>query len=119
MKTIEEKAEEYISGYGDGYAPKGIDISQDPHSEERGFTLQDGKQIFIDGAKWALKNRWLEIERDKDGFATDKCLDEIFENNIILFHDNIDDSIQIVDGDFDDWRGDIERRPRYDYWMPV
>ena len=39
MKTIEERAEEYISGYGDGYAPEGIDISQDPWVEERGFTM--------------------------------------------------------------------------------
>lgn len=119
MKTIEEKAEEYISGYGDGYAPEGINVSRDPWEEERGFTLEEGKQIFIDGAKWAFNNQWYKIERDKDGFATEECLDRIFEDSIILFHDNRDGSIQIADGDFDYWRGDIERHTYYDYWMPM
>jgi len=118
MKTIEEKAEEYISGDGDGYAPEGIDISQDPWVEERGFTLEEGKQIFIDGAKWALNNQWYKIERDKDGFATEECLDRIFEDSIILFHDNRDDEIEVYDG-FDDWRRDIKRHAYYDYWMPI
>lgn len=119
MKTIEDKAEEYISGYGDGYAPEGIDISQDPWVEERGFTLEEGKQIFIDGAKWALKNRWLKIERDEDDIASEECLYNIFENHIILFHDSRDNRILIADDNLDDWYKDIEMNPYYDYWMPI
>lgn len=87
MKTIEEAIQDL-----------GLNINYEEDNYDAG--VADG---FEKGAKWALKNRWLQIERNKDGFATDKCLDEIFENNIIFFHDNIDDLIQIVEGDFDDW----------------
>jgi len=118
MNKIEEKSKEYIHGYGDGYAPEGIDVGPDPNVEERGFTLEDGERIFIDGANWALNNQWNKIERDKYGFATDKCLDEIFKNENILFHlkDNI---IELANAEYEDWRGDIERKTRYDYWMAI
>jgi len=63
MNKIEEKAKEYIAGYGEGYAPKGINVSGDPFEEERGFTLEDGKRIFMDGAKWALENQWIDTNK--------------------------------------------------------
>lgn len=103
MKTIEEAIQDL-----------GLNIINE--DDNYGAGVADG---FEKGAKWALDHQWHKIERDKDGFATEECLDRIFEDSIILFHDNIDGSIQIADGDFDYWRGDIERHTYYDYWMPI
>ena len=105
MKTIEEKAEEYISGYGDGHAPKGVDISQNPYSEERGFTLQDGKQIFIDGAKWALDNQWISV-KDKLPSNLQRCF--------IRFGDGTVIHSCYVGGYF---MGDDDHDTKY--WMPI
>lgn len=82
METIEEKAEEYISGYGDGYAPEGINVSQDPCEEERGFTLEDVKRIFIDGAKWALDSQWIDVSEELP-----------YENHIWKHDDNATDMV--------------------------
>lgn len=76
------------------------------------------EQSFKNGAKWALNNQWNKIERDRDGFATDRCLDDIFKNENILFHLK-DNTIEIANGEYEDWRGDIERKTRYDYWMTI
>src|SRR5574344_1000032 len=82
MKTIEEKAEEYISGDGDGYAPEGINVRQDPWGEERGFTLADGKRMFIDGAKWALDSQWIDVSEELP-----------YENHIWKHDDNATDMV--------------------------
>jgi len=30
-----------------------------------------------------------------------------------------DNTIEIANGEYEDWRGDIERKTRYDYWMTI
>ena len=116
--------EDKIEGTANKYVLDRIDKSYKSYSEHRQlsastFSGEDVSEAFVEGAKWALDHQWYKIERDKDGFATEECLDRIFEDSIILFHDNRDGSIQIADGDFDYWRGDIERHTCYDYWMPI
>lgn len=60
---------------------------------------------------------WAEIKRDKDGFATDECLDEMFANMPFLIYDSDDCDIEAVCQD--DWRGDIEKHSYYTHWKPI
>lgn len=60
---------------------------------------------------------WAKIERDKDGFATENCLDEMFANIPFLIYDSRDNDIEAVRQD--DWRGDIDKHAYYTYWKPV
>lgn len=109
MKTIEERAVEYTEKL----------FEKDDFPVKRKDIYQYNEETFIDGGRWALEHQWHEIERDKDGFTTEQCLNEMFSENIILLHDKIEDAIQIIDGDYSDWRGDIERLCKFDYWMPI
>lgn len=60
---------------------------------------------------------WAEIIRDKDGFATEECLDEMFANKPFLIFDKRDNDIEAVSQD--DWRGDVEKHPYYTHWKPI
>lgn len=60
---------------------------------------------------------WAEIKRDKDGFATEDCLDEMFANMPFVIYDCRDNDIEAVCQD--DWRGDIDKHAYYTYWKPV
>ena len=60
---------------------------------------------------------WAKIERDKHGFATENCLDEMFANIPFLIYDSRDNDIEAVRQD--DWRGDIDKHAYYTYWKPV
>ena len=61
---------------------------------------------------------WMDIERDKYGFATDKCLDNIF-NNLPVYVKQSDGTMEYIgiEDDLEDWRGDIERKTRYAYYL--
>lgn len=60
---------------------------------------------------------WAEIHRDKDGCATEECLDEMFANMPFLIYDHSDNDIEAVC--CDDWRGDIDKHPYYTHWKPI
>lgn len=65
---------------------------------------------------------WIEIRRDKNGFATEECLNKMFENALIIvarsernrvYYDVIEKENQ------DDWRGEIDRNIRYTHYLPI
>lgn len=60
---------------------------------------------------------WAEIKRDEDGFATEDCLDEMFDNMPFVIYDSEDNDIEAVCQD--DWRGDIEKHSFYTHWKPI
>ena len=68
---------------------------------------------------------WIKIERDKDGFATDECLDKICElheqGNLIVVTDTRDDYLDYdfisPKHDIYEWRGDIERHTYYTHYL--
>lgn len=67
---------------------------------------------FVTGMKF-----WAEIERDKDGFATEECLEEMFANMPFVIYDSQDDDVEAVCQE--DWRGDIEKHKYYTHWKPI
>ena len=67
---------------------------------------------------------WIKIKRDKDGFATEDCLDmmftslpivvaELYPNGSILYHAICD--LDSLDG----WRGEIDRDIDYIYYLTI
>lgn len=80
-----------------------------PQSEHNRLYSEDD---FIAGMGF-----WAEIHRDKDGFATEECLDEMFANMPFLIYDADDNDIESVCQD--DWRGDIDKHPYYTHWKPI
>lgn len=60
---------------------------------------------------------WAKIGRDKDGFATEDCLDEMFANMPFLIYDSRDNGIEAVCQD--DWRRDIDKHAYYTHWKPI
>ena len=64
------------------------------------------------------------VQRDKDGFATDECLDEMYDDAPFIlckktFYDDYPDvEVEYVTkDDFIDYRGDIERHMNYYAWF--
>lgn len=65
---------------------------------------------------------WIEINRDKNGFATEKSLNKMFENELIIvarselyrvYYDVIKRENQV------EWRGEIYRNIRYTHYLPI
>lgn len=65
---------------------------------------------------------WIEIKRDKDGFATKECLNEMFENELIVVarrgHCRVLYEV-IKKENHEDWRGEIDRDIRYTHYLPI
>lgn len=96
MKPIIDK---FANAYADG-------IPQFEHN--RFYSVDD----FAAGMEF-----WAEIKRDKDGFATDACLDEMFDNMpFLIYDDRYNDIDAVCDAD---WRGDIEKHSKYTHWKPI
>lgn len=67
-------------------------------------------------------NDWIEIKRDKSGFATEKCLNEMFENALIIVARSERNRVYydvIKWEDQEDWRGEIDRNSRYISYLPI
>ena len=70
---------------------------------------------------------WIKIERDRDGFATDECLDKICElfeqGNLIILNDarKLYTEYQIIEPShyIYEWRGEIERHTYYTHYFPI
>ncbi len=79
------------------------------------------EQAYLAGATEALASQWKEIERDKDGFTTDKCLDTMFQELPILLWHNTDEDGEYVDRTkWADYAGDIQRDyHHYSLYMPI
>lgn len=81
-----------------------------------GYLVQLKKTGFISGVAWA--ERWVEIETDHNGFATDNALDDIFHELPFLVKDKWE--IFLVDNDnAAEWRGDLQRNPNRYLWRPI
>lgn len=61
---------------------------------------------------------WIEIKRDKDGFATKECLNEMFKHEMFVVRDEFgyDDYFLCQNPD---WRGEIERDTSYTHYLPI
>lgn len=71
---------------------------------------------FVQGVAWA--ERWVEIETDHNGFATDNALDDIFHELPFLVKDKW--AIFLVDNDnAAEWRGDLQRNPNRYLWRLI
>lgn len=66
---------------------------------------------------------WIKIKRDKDGFATEDCLDMMFTSLPIVVAEQSDGSIlyhAICElNSLDGWRGEIDRDIDYIYYLPI
>ena len=100
---LKEQPSELIRQFANQYAQS---IPQDEHN--RIYSEDD----FIAGMGF-----WAEIRRDKDGFATEDCLNEMFANMPFLIYDRSDNDIEAVC--CDDWRGDIDKHSYYTHWKPI
>lgn len=67
-------------------------------------------------------NDWIEIKRNKDGFVTEECLNEMFKNALIVvarsqrnrvYYDVIKRENQEY------WRGEIEINTIYTHYMLI
>ena len=78
-------------------------------------------RAYIAGHFEALASQWKEIERDKDGFATIKCLDTMFQELPILLWHNTDEDGEYVDRtNWADYAGDIQcDYHHYSLYMPI
>lgn len=98
-----EEPTDLIRRFANQYAQN---IQQDDHNRI------NSEDDFIAGMGF-----WAEIHRDKDGFATDECLYEMFDNMPFLIYDRSDNDIEAVC--CDDWLGDIEKHSYYTHWKPI
>ena len=60
---------------------------------------------------------WIKIERDKDGFATDECLNRMLKNTPVALVCGNGYEIISPEHDIAAWRGDIERGVKYTHYM--
>lgn len=101
MRTIEERAQDFVS-IGE-YSP----------------TL---KECYIAGAaeEHLLLTHWNNIEKDKDGFATNKAYAEIKANLPVLVKDVIWGEMFVMDkNNMADWSGDIQTHPNQYKWRKI
>lgn len=68
--------------------------------------------------------QWIKIERDKDGFATEECLDMMFTSlPIVVAQESPDGSILYesicILNDIYAWRGEIDRDVTYTHYLPI
>ena len=66
--------------------------------------------------------QWIEIKRDKDGFATEECLNEMFDNALVIVARSECYRVyyEVIEWeDQEDWRGEIDRDIRYTHYLPI
>lgn len=68
--------------------------------------------------------KWIKIDRDDSGFATEECLDKMFASlPIVVAQKRSGESIlyeSICDlNDVYDWRGEIDRDIDYTHYLPI
>ena len=64
---------------------------------------------------------WIKIERDKDGFATQDALDNLYSQLPVVIAETIDDVVYydtITTDSYADWSGDLSLRTRYSHYLP-
>lgn len=71
-----------------------------------------------------LSMEWIKIERDKDGFATEECLDMMFTSLPIVVVEEYPDGSFLYHGicdlnSLDGWRGEIDRDVDYTHYLPI
>lgn len=98
--------------------------------------MHNGEEVFCDetlsdflyardgweevGDEMDFVTKWRKIERDKDGFATEECLDEMFTNIPIVIRDRDKEHYVIEEAaDKEGWRGDLESHPFYTHWLKL
>lgn len=67
-------------------------------------------------------NEWIEIKRDKQGFATEECLNEMFDNALIIVTRNEFYRVYydvIKRENKKDWKNKIIKDLRYTHYLPV
>ena len=101
MKTIEEKAIEYTESK--------IKYEYDP-----GY-FEDVCKSFMKGSEFA--QRWIPIERDKDGLVKNSTMDEMESNVPFITRLTNDEEFQ-----YDIWyefSADIDFDQFYTHWRPI
>lgn len=68
--------------------------------------------------------KWVKIDRDESGFATEECLDKMFSTLPIVvvfdFPDGRKNYEGISETDYvGDWRGAIDRDTDYTHYLPI
>ena len=102
MRTIEQRAQDFT---------------------ERGDYSPTLKESYIAGAaeEHLLLTHWQHIETDKDGFATEDALDELWNNRPVLVKDIQDNYYFIIqnESDFADWGAELYHKPQYFKWRKI
>lgn len=92
--------------------------------------FSDITDAYIDGAKWADETMiekacdWLPIDRDENGFATEECLDKIFNNLPCAVCSQTEGGYKyynFVNEYLDMWhnREDIRTNTGYTHYLPI
>lgn len=68
--------------------------------------------------------KWRKILRDKNGFATEDCLDMMFTSLPIVVAEQYPDSSVLYSAicdlnSIDGWRGEIDRNIDYTHYLPI
>lgn len=68
--------------------------------------------------------QWIKIDRDENGFATEECLDKIFENPVIVFRTSIKGGTYEVAAPSGKtitsvWRQGIKTHDVYTHYLPI
>lgn len=68
--------------------------------------------------------KWIKIDRDKDGFATEECLDMMFTSLPYVVAEQSPDGCVLYTtvcelNDLYGWRGEIERHTNYTHFLPI
>lgn len=130
LKTEAEQCGDVVCGEFNGtmmYSNESLENFKALHFNSASNRIEDFKPII---EKFASENAdisivdfadgmgfWARIERDKDGFAKEECLDLMFANMPFLIFDCDDNDIEAVCQE--DWRGDIDKHPYYTHWKPI
>lgn len=74
--------------------------------------------------KMIIDNEWIKIERDKDGFATKKCLDFMFSNLPFVVVGKDRDGLVIYDVIYDlryqrTFREQLKRNEKYTHYLLI
>ena len=85
---------------------------------EESFSFKAGELQLVE------RLQWIKIDRDKNGFATEECLDKMFSNLPIVVMFNLYDGRKVYEGISEtdyvgDWRGDIDRDTNYTHYLPI